>query len=461
MDEPQCQGCRERDQVIAELQRRVAALEAQVERLTKLLEEAQRAGKRQAAPFAKKEPKKDPKTPGRKAGDDYGTKAYRQPPPAEEIDEVLDAPLPEVCPCCGGRIEELYVDHQYQTEIPRKPIHRQFDIHIGHCGNCGKRIQGRHALQTSNALGAAAAQLGPDAQAAVVELNKQAGLSHGKVSECFQRLFGISLCRGGSAQVMLRAGRRCETVYADITQSVHDSEQVVLDETGWRVGGRSAWLHGVVGDTATVYVIDPTRSGVVAENILGRDYAGVMVHDGWSPYDNFRKARHQQCLQHLLRRCHELLETAVGGAVRFPRHIKVLLQSALALRNLQLAGTVNKHGLAVSRGRLAHALEKAVAPLKTNAANERLAQHLDNHQDDLFTFLKIPGVDATNWRAELAMRFGVILRKVWGGNRTWKGARAQAILMSLWRTCWQRGVSALDFLSQLLRRGIIPLPASP
>jgi hypothetical protein len=48
-----------------------------------------------------------------------------------------------------------------------------------------------------------------------------------------------------------------------------------------------------------------------------------------------------------------------------------------------------------------------------------LAQHLWNHRDDLFTLLRQPGLDATNWRGELAIRFGVILRKVWGGNRTW------------------------------------------
>jgi len=51
----------------------------------------------------------------------------------------------------------------------------------------------------------------------------------------------------------------------------------------------------------------------------------------------------------------------------------------------------------------------------------------------------------------LAIRFGGILRKVWGGSRTWEGARVQSILMSVWRACWQQGRSALEFLSQLLR----------
>src|SRR5947209_20532598 len=80
-----------------------------------------------------------------------------------------------------------------------------------------------------------------------------------------------------------------------------------------------------------------------------------------------------------------------------------------------------------------------------------MTTHLWAHVDELFTFLRQPGLDATNWRAELAIRFGVILRKVWGSNRTWAGARAKAILMSVWRTCWHQGRSTLDLMSQLLR----------
>jgi hypothetical protein len=75
--------------------------------------------------------------------------------------------------------------------------------------------------------------------------------------------------------------------------------------------------------------------------------------------------------------------------------------------------------------------------------------------------LRQPGLDATNWRAELAVRFGVILRKAWGGSRTWSRARAQSVLMSVWRTCWQQGRSALGFFSQLLRGMPVPLALPP
>jgi transposase len=452
MDEVVCPGCQA-------LQRRVAELEAQLARLTRLLEQQQRAGKRQAAPFAKRTPKPNPKKPGRKPGDDYGTKAHRAVPDA--IDQVHEAPLPAACPDCGGAIDETRVDHQYQVEIPRQPIHRQFNIHIGCCRQCRRRIQGRHPLQTSDALGAAASQLGPDAQAAIVDLNKQAGLAHGKVSRALDSLFGIALTPGGSTHTVLRAARRCAPLYATICQSVAQAPWVVLDETGWHVGGYPAWLHVVVSAHATAYVVDPTRSGAVAEELLGADYAGVMIHDGWSPYDHFEQAPHQQCLGHLLRRCHEMLETATRGAVRFPRRVRDLLQRALNLRDRHAAGQVSDHGLAIARGQLANALADTIFPTKSNAANERLAQHLWNHREQLLTFLSVPGLDATNWRAELAIRFGVILRKVWGGNRTWIGARAQSVLMSVWRTCWQQGRSAIDLLSQVLRGQSVALALPP
>ena len=114
---------------------------------------------------------------------------------------------------------------------------------------------------------------------------------------------------------------------------------------------------------------------------------------------------------------------ATRGAVCFPRRVAELLRAGLDLRDRHAAGAISRHGLAVARGRLENQLSDLVFPPKTNAANERLAQHLWAHRDELFTFLRQPGLDATNWRAELAIRFGVILRKVWGGSRTWAGAQ--------------------------------------
>ncbi len=435
----------------AELERRIAELEAQVQRLTQLLEQASRKAKRQAAPFSKGSPKPDPKRPGRKPGPDYGKPAFRSAPPPGKIDEVHEAVLPKRCSTCGGAVHQTHTACQYQVEIPRKPIYRKFHVSVGACAGCGRRVQGRHQLQTSDALGAAASQLGPDLQALIVQLNKEAGLSHGKIQRLAKTLFGIELSRSGSVQAMQRAARRCRSTYQATINAMPRQSWIVPDETGWRIGGRLAWLHVFVAERITGYVIDRRRGVEVAEGVLGGDYAGTLIHDGWAPYDRFRRAAHQQCLAHLLRRCTEMIEAATAGAVRFPRQVKELLMSAFDLRDRRDGGRLSQHGLAVSLGRTGKRLDRLLCWTRTDRANERLAKHLHKHRDQLFTFLRHRGIDATNWRAEQAIRPAVVNRKVWGGNRTPAGAEAQSILMTVLRTCAQQHRDTLDFVSHILR----------
>ena len=461
---PSCPGCAERDRRIAELEASNAALEKRnqqldqrlaeqgkrIERLEALLDQRQRGAKRQAAPFAKGSPKAEPKKPGRKPGLDYGTKARRAAPP--KIDEEHHAPLPDACPHCGdGEIHFERTAEQYQTEIPTRPIHRRFNIDIGCCNACRKRVQGRHPLQTSDALGAASSQLGPDAQALIVHLNKEAGLSQGKIRRLFRTAFGIGVSRGGACHSMLRSARRCRGEAERIVEHVRQSDAATSDETGWRIGGRSAWLHTAAAADAVAYLIDPRRGYEAMRKLLGDDYDGTLVHDGWASYRRFLHATHQTCLAHLLRRCHEMLEAATGGAVVFPRKIKALLKEALDIRDRRDAGQITAIAAAEAADDLQARMVKLIEPIKTHPANERLPSHLRRHRDQLLTFLKVQGVDATNWRAEQALRPAVVNRKVWGGSRTQAGAEAQSILLTISQTARLRGIDPLRWLSQHLR----------
>ena len=433
------------------LAKQVEQLTAQVEKLTAALEEARRAGKRQAAPFRKERKSRARKKPGRKPGDEYGQHHRRAIPDPKEINERYRAPLPKRCPCCNSRhLEPGEQLEQYQIEIPQQPIIRQFTIETGVCQDCGQSVQGRHELQTSDATGAAGVQLGPRAHASMSWLNKRLGLSHGKIRQLFAELFGIQISRSTSARSCQRTARRCEAASEQVKRDVRGSPQVTPDETGWRVGGDKAWLHAFAAPDATCYVIDPTRSGQPAEDLLGLDWHGRMVRDGWSVYNRFTKAVHQQCNAHLINRCNELLETATPAVARFPRAVKELLQRGLALRDRHAAGKVSAHGLRVMAGRITNELLYLVGWRKTNPANERLAKFLFEHHDAIFNYLRHPGLDATNWRDEQAVRPAVVNRKVWGGNRTWKGAETQAALMSVMQTCLQRHLSPVEFLIQAL-----------
>jgi transposase len=378
------------------------------------------------------------------------------------IDEVYQAPLGGEPCACGGEILIEAVVQQYQTDIPRRPITRQFDIHVGRCCRCHRRVQGRHPLLTSDAVGCCASQLGPDAQAAIVHLNKNAGLSQGKIATVFQSLFGIPLTRGGACQAMLRAARRCEGEYNRIVQSVGVAPWIVPDETGWRIGATPAWMHVFVTPDAVAFHIDRARGFDGSSKIIPQDYAGKLVHDGYKPYQRFFKATHQTCLGHLLRRSHEILQTATRGAVVFPRKVKAILQDALAIRDQRDAGEITSRQAANQAKTLKVKVRRLTESPKTNAENDRFARHLYANQNHLFTFLKHPELDATNHKAEQAIRPAVVNRKVWGGNRTPTGARAQSILTSVLGTAKKRGIHAIDWINARLRNAVTTLdPPSP
>ena len=431
------------------LERERDRLRQQFDRLKRQLDAARRAGFRQAAPFSRGAPKRKPAKPGRKRGTAYGRKARRKKP--LRIDKQLDAPLPAHCPGCGGDVREERVATQFQTDIPpTRPIVLQFNVHIGSCTKCNRRVQGRHPLQTSDALGAARSQVGPNAVALAVFLNKQLGLSFGKVVTLLYRRFGLKITRSGLVQAMHRAAERAAPSYEVLCKTVRGSPMVVPDETGWKVNAKLWWLHVFTTPETTVYSIAEGRGFAEAAAILGKDFDGTLVRDGWAPYRQFLNAEHQTCLAHLLRRCGELIED--HPQARLPRKVKKLLLAALELRARFQREEITRHGLNVARGKITEKMVRAIESPGKIADMKRFAGHLTTEFMALFTFLFDPAIDATNWRAETGLRPAVITRKVCGGgNRTERGARTQQVLASVLRTAAQREVDPSKLIVSMLR----------
>jgi transposase len=434
---------------IARLEREIEVLKKENARLQRLLEEALRAVKRQAAPFSRQNPKAAPDKPGRKPGKKYG-RPYRRPVP-DQVDEVIEVPLPSRCPRCRGELEECETVSQFQTEIPEPRVERiEFRIHVGRCRHCRRRVQGRHPRQTSDAVGSAASQLGPRALALATQLNKGLGLPYGKTATVLQQAFGLQVSRGGLCQAMDRVARKAEPTYAVLVEAVRRSPSVTPDETGWRVGGQLWWMWAFSTAQVTVYSIQPGRGFEQAATVLGADFAGFLVRDGWSIYRRFVQALHQTCLAHLLRRCREMIRVARKGEAEFPRTVETILQNALQLRDRRDQGQISERGVAVARGRLEARLDRRLERRYRSPRNRRLANHLLRERDALFTFLICSGLEATNWRAEQAIRPMVVTRKVWGGNRTSRGAQTQGILVSILQTCRQQLRSASPILRRLV-----------
>lgn len=431
----------------AQLERERARLERENTRLKDELEAARRAGARQAAPFSKGAPRRRPRRPGRRPGAAYGRRGRRPVPTV--VHETHDVALPATCPTCGEAVTETQVAAQYQEDLPPvQPVVRRFDIHVGRCGR-GHRVQSRHPLQMSDALGAAAVQLGPHAIALAVQLNKQFGVSFGKIAALFRDRFGLHVTAGAIVRALHRVAAKGHPTYDALCETVRTSAVVAPDETGWKVGGLLHWLWVFATTMTTVYRICPGRGFAEAASVLGADFAGGLSRDGWAPYRQFTEAFHQSCVGHLLRRCRRLQRD--HPRARFPARIARILHQALAVRDRRAAGTMSSRGVDIARGHLFNQLLAALEDAGTIPDVQRFARHLTVELPAIFSFLVDPALDATNWRAEQAIRPAVITRKVnGGGNRTPHGAATQQVLTSILRTAQQRHLDADAVITTLL-----------
>ena len=441
--------------------RRLVEVQAErIDQLEKVIEEVRRGGKRQAAPFSKGDPKASPKKSGRRSGTDHGTHSRRRAP-EREPDRVVPVPLPDACPHCGENdLLALKTMSQWVEDLPDiATILTRFDVSVGCCAGCGRRVQGRDGEQSSDALGAAAAQVGPRALALAAWLHKACGMPLAKICALYSQ-FHLAVTPGGLSQAMDRMATKSFATYEALKEELAAASVVSPDETGWRVGGRSAWLWAFAATTLTVYAICDGRGFDDATTVLPADFAGTLCRDGWAPYRKFTDAAHQSCLAHLLRRAREMAESNPPEHRDIPVTLSAILHDALIARALRDAGMLEGDTLDRAIAGLDRRVNALLAAESGCDANRRLQKHLAHERDALFTFLRRPGVEATNWRAENAIRPAVVNRKVCGGNRGWYSAETQQILMTLFRTAYQQGVDAIAVLIDLLRspgRSIAPL----
>lgn len=184
-----------KDKEIAGKDKELISQRERIDELEKALEDSHRRSKRQSAPFSKGEPKAEPARPGRKSGEAHGRHGHRRVPPGPP-DRELDAPLPRCCPHCGGEVEHERDDEQWQVELPElRPTTTRFKVGVGRCQSCKRRVQGRHAEQTSDALGAAGSQIGPVSKSWAMWLHYRMGLSFGRTTQVLARL-GVKASAG-------------------------------------------------------------------------------------------------------------------------------------------------------------------------------------------------------------------------------------------------------------------------
>jgi transposase len=456
-----------KDQRIAELEEQLAQAlliiqkqQRQIERLQQMnnelrarVEELERAGKRQAAPFARRQWVEKPRRAGRKRG--QGKFAHRELPKIQQVHETKIARLTG-CPECGSKLREIHQHEQYVTDIPVVAVKTtRFVTYSGYCRTCHKRVRSHHPEQISQATGAAGVMVGPRAKALAADLKHRLGVSYGKVSEVLNDTFGLQVSRSGWCQADQKLAHTAQPVYAELMDAIRQCSVVHADETGWRIGTLAAWLWVFTHQEVTVYAIRDNRSSDVVVDILGEEFQGILTTDCYLAYDDRRLKEwlKQKCVGHLLRELKEMKENKSGRALHFARQVTIILQEAMALKVEK--ARLDPFTFYQHTQDLEARLDTLIAPQRclSDCDNARFAKRLRKHRPHLLRFLYVDELDATNNLAERMLRPAVITRKTNGCNRNRSGAATHAILSSVLVTCRQHSIPILNYLVQLQQFG--------
>lgn len=365
------------------------------------------------------------------------------------VDETIEVTL-DRCPDCGS--ENLHEDPkkvedhlQEDIVIPQVQVTR-FRHHQYWCGGCG------HLVRPTPPVGELpGSYIGPTAKALAVWLRHTIKMSNRdcrRLLECFGLTVVVASVYGFQSQVRRASGG----VYAAIRRAVKRSRSAHVDETGWRLNGKNAWLWGVVTKGVALCYIARSRGRKIAEALLGKAYGGTLIADFLAVYNKLKTQAKQRCLVHLLRELKKVLALADLDALtrQWGEALKAFVQRALALRKDWRARRCSQAAFWRRRAALVRELEDFTIPTPTRPIVQRLAQRVARHKQELLTFLYDLRIDPDNNRAERHLRPQVLLRKLVFGSRSEAGVLNYNVIMSVLQTAKLHGQDEWRVLRRLL-----------
>ena len=322
-----------------------------------------------------------------------------------------------------------------------------YRVPVCQCQKCGKRVRGTAAGLAPDQTGATAHRVGPGVMASAHALHYSIGVPVRRVPAVLQELTGVRITASALTQDALRRqSGAVGTMYEHLRETVREAPVVHTDDTGWRVGGKPAFLMGFDTDRSTFYQIRGQHRNEEVREVIPAEYAGVLVSDRGKSYEakELARVRKQKCLAHLIRNVSVVEKSKQGRAGQFGGTLNLLLREGLALWHARrdLAADEFTMGVENLDERLTHHLRRRIL---TDHDNQRLLDGIGLQHDrgHLLRFLKTEGVEPTNNRAERILRPAVIARKVSHCSKNQAGANAFAAFASIAQTAIKNGAASV------------------
>lgn len=447
MDDPRDRRIAELEAENAELRRRIAELEHQLQTILQRRKRttAQRAP-RQGTP-ADRRRQEHRKHPG----------VFRPDPPPETT--FVEHPVhPKECQHCGSNDLEATgkFDDHIVADIPEPKLEwHRYRRHVYRCRDCQQTSQGRGDLELPGA------HIGPRTRLLTCYSRAHLGISLGKTRDLLHDFFGLTVSRAGLLGHLRWGGELFEPVVEELLQRLRGSPVVQGDETGWRINGKTAWVWCFRDPSLALFLIDRHRSRDVLLRALGESFSGTLVSDFYAAYNGLDCPK-QRCLVHLLRELAKLRDELPGPSVRaFIQPLINLFQDAIQLAKDrdQLSRPAFQRARQTIQDRFDDLL------LNCHSRNPeclRIWKRLFKHCDELFVFLDNPRVPADNNGCERDIRSLAAARQDGGTHRAEWSATAFARIKSVIATSLKNGLRfihyGLDTVRATLQGQPLPLP---
>lgn len=382
----------------------------------------------------------------RRRGAPKGHRGNTRPIPDRVDREEVIMP-PEACNCgCRHIVPQSEHDAKYIEDIPPVSIQVTRRIYLrGRCANCGKTV--RHP----DAVNGPPVEIGPNLAVQLALLN-QSGMSFGKLSAFSTTTLGVPLTPSGALGLVRRVTDSLTGVYADIGEYLREQGVLNGDETGWKVLGKNSYIWCFCNDRIAYFHPDYRRSSKVIEEILGKDFKGVVMCDFYAAYNCIDKT--QRCLVHLLRDIKKEREVLSSKLLdRFDEAVRSFIDEGLKVQAMPQGGARE-----TAAAKLEKQLDRITRMPVTKGRGETLLKRMLKYRDDLIRFATHPGIEFHNNRAERQLRPMVITRKISFGSNTDRGALRHCILNTVVETCKLQKQDPVHVLSRAYKSDGLDIP---
>jgi transposase len=369
---------------------------------------------------------------------------------AESEVDVIEEHYPQGCLCgmdLGAVLPEAGFERRQVWDIPMPKVqvteHQLYRKICPHCGVCSKAAS-PDAVPPGVSYGG-------NIQGWAVYLQHGQFIPEDRLAGVFGDIFGLKIRPATLVSYGEKLAGMLGNWWESTRAAIADAPVKHADETGFRIGGKTSWLHVLSTEKATVYRPSAKRGEIFT------GLSGTVVHDHFKPYYALEKVTHALCNAHHLRELNACIEAKEPWAARMHRHL--LLLSRL-VKNPVSAHTkarfVQVYDAILQRG---FAYHEALPPFcKTAPKRGRTAKHpshnllirLRDFKEDVLRCLFDEAVPFTNNLAERDIRMMKVKQKISGGFRSMHGAHTFAILRSFLSTARKQNHNLLTAITAAL-----------